>query len=69
MMREWTTRILLAMATLMNCIRMPGPYPTVTTNSTGCVVRMAQKDSKASMTRKQRGLYKTMKNTGAQWFF
>jgi len=30
---------------------------------------MAQKDSKASTTRKQRGLYKTLKNTGLQWFF
>jgi putative cardiolipin synthase len=30
---------------------------------------MLQKDSKASMTRKQRGLYKTLKNTGLQWFF
>jgi phosphatidylserine/phosphatidylglycerophosphate/cardiolipin synthase-like enzyme len=30
---------------------------------------MAQKDSKASMTRKQRGLYKTLKKTGLHWFF
>ena len=30
---------------------------------------MAQKDSKASRTRKQRGLYKFLKNTGLQWFF
>jgi len=30
---------------------------------------MEQDDSKASMTRKQRGLYKTLKNTGLQWFF
>jgi hypothetical protein len=30
---------------------------------------MEQDDSKASMTRKQRGLYKTLKNTGVQWFF
>jgi len=30
---------------------------------------MDQKDIKASMARKQRGLYKTLKNTGLQWFF
>jgi phosphatidylserine/phosphatidylglycerophosphate/cardiolipin synthase-like enzyme len=30
---------------------------------------MAGDDSKASMTRKQRGLYKTLKNTGLQWVF
>ena len=30
---------------------------------------MAQDDRKASTTRKQRGLYKTLKNTGLQWFF
>jgi putative cardiolipin synthase len=30
---------------------------------------MALDGSKASMTRKQRGLYKTLKNTGLQWFF
>jgi putative cardiolipin synthase len=30
---------------------------------------MAQKDSKASRTRNQRGLYKFLKNTGLQWLF
>ena len=30
---------------------------------------MAQKDGKASKTRKQRGLYKFLKNTGLEWFF
>ena len=30
---------------------------------------MEQDDRKASTTRKQRGLYKTLKNTGLQWFF
>ena len=30
---------------------------------------MAQDDRKASTVRKQRGLYKTLKNTGLQWFF
>jgi phosphatidylserine/phosphatidylglycerophosphate/cardiolipin synthase-like enzyme len=30
---------------------------------------MEQDDKKASTTRKQRGLYKTLKNTGLQWFF
>jgi len=30
---------------------------------------MEQKGSKASMTRKQRGIYKTLKGTGLQWFF
>ena len=30
---------------------------------------MEQKGMKASMTRKQRGIYKTLKNTGLQWFF
>ena len=30
---------------------------------------MGQDDSKASTTRKQRGLYKTLKNTGLQWIF
>lgn len=30
---------------------------------------MAQKDRKASTTRKQRGIYKTLKNTGLQWWF
>jgi phosphatidylserine/phosphatidylglycerophosphate/cardiolipin synthase-like enzyme len=30
---------------------------------------MAQKDSKALKTRKQRGLYKFLKNTGLEWFF
>jgi len=30
---------------------------------------MAQKDGKASKVRKQRGLYKFLKNTGLEWFF
>ena len=30
---------------------------------------MEQKGTKASMTRKQRGTYKTLRNTGLQWFF
>jgi len=30
---------------------------------------MAQKGRKASTTRKQRGIYKTLKNTGLQWWF